>query len=426
MKRIERLSSRAVANFTAPGMYADGRGLYLQVRASENGGPPAKSWVFRFVAPDCTRERYMGLGSLSDVSLAKARDLAGDARDKRRAGIDPITARDAAKAASAFARSKMITFREAAEAYIAAHRVSWQSIKHARQWPSTLEAYAYPVIGALDVRAIDHGHVLGVLEPIWIEKTDTAKKLQNRIETVLDWCKAHKYREGENPARWRGHLEHMLPAPTKVRANVRPVRHHPSLPYIQASAFLSDLRTCPGISAAAIEFVIFTVARINEALRAKPAEFDLVNKVWTVPAERMGKTKRDHRVPLPDAAVKLIRPLLEAAGTDDFIFLGPRGKLLSDVALSDILRRMKYVDDKGEKITTHGFRATFKTWATEYTKFPREVIETALAHTVGSKVETAYQRGDLFEKRRKLMAAWADYCTKPAVAEPNKVVALRA
>jgi integrase len=418
MKRTERLSARAVASIVAPGMYADGLGLYLQVRPSENSGPPAKSWIFRYGAT--AGERYMGLGSVSTVSLAAARAAATGAREQRRQGIDPIDARGAAKAAAGLAQSKTMTFREAGVTYIASHRAGWSSVKHAAQWEKTLAAYAFPIIGGLEVRVIDTGHVLKILEPMWTEKTVTAKRLRGRIESVLDWCKVRGYRDGENPARWRGHLDHLLAAPSKVRR----VRHHPALPYNQAPAFLDDLRTRPGMSSAAIEFIIFTAARASEAVRAKPTEFDLAAKVWTIPAERM-KAKREHRVPLSDAAVKLIRPLIEIAQRDGFIFTGRRGGPLRDMALAMTLRRMGYVDAKGEEITTHGFRSTFRDWAAERTNFANEVIEMALAHAIGDKVEAAYRRGELFEKRRKLMGDWAKYCATPAALESNKVVALR-
>src|SRR5262249_32777073 len=337
------------------------------------------------------------------VSIAAARVAAGGAREQRRQGIDPIDARDAAKAAAGLAQSKIMPFREAAETYMTAHRAEWKSAKHAWQWSVTLETYAYPVIGDLDVRAIDTSHLLKILEPLWIEKTATATRLRGRIETVLDWCKVRGYRDGENPARWRGHLDHLLAAPSKVRR----VKHHPALPYGQAPAFLTDLRARTGVSAAAIEFIILTVARVSEALHAKPAEFDLAKKVWTEPAERMGKTKREHRVPLSDAAIKLVRPLIENAGSNGFLFIGPKGKPVSDMALSLVLQRMGYVDAKGEEITTHGFRSSFDDWAHESTHFPHEVIEMCLAHTVKSATEAAYWRGDVFEKRRRLMQQWA-------------------
>jgi integrase len=345
--------------------------------------------------------------------------VAAGAREQRRQGIDPIEARDAAKAAAGLARSKTMLFREAAETYIAAHRAGWRNVKHAAQWSTTLETYAYPVVGELDVQAIDTGHMLQILEPIWVEKTETAKRLRGRLEAVLDWCKVRGDRGGENPARWRGHLDKLLPTPSKVRR----VKHHPALPYAQAPAFLVDLRTRPGMSSAAIEFIIFTAARTSEAVRAKPTEFDLLGKVWTIRAERM-KASREHRVPLSDAAVKLLRPLIEAAGPDGFIFTGRRGGPLSDMALTMILRRMGYVDAKGEGITTHGFRSTFRDWAAERTNFANEVVEMALfphrlsASTINAgpqreaqlwaSANCARQTGRYFWVSRAIGALWPD------------------
>jgi len=430
MKRTERLSARTVAGNLAPGMYADGAGLYLQVRPSENGSVAAKSWIFRYAT--ATGERYMGLGSVSTTSLASARAAAQDAREQRRQGIDPIDARDSAKAAAGLVAAKAMTFRAGAEAFITAHRPSWKNAKHAAQWPATLETYAYPVIGRLDARAIDTGLVLEILEPIWATKTVTAKRLRGRIETVLDWLKVRGHRDGENPARWQGHLDHLLAAPSKVR---RGKKHHPALPYSQAPEFLVDLRSHPGMSATALEFVVLTAVRSTEALGARAREFDLTGKVWTVPAERIGKTDKEHRVPLCEAAIKLVRPLIEAAGPDGFIFAGRVGRL-SDMAMTTLIRRMNemrgeaglplWVDPKenNRTVVPHGFRSTFRDWAGEETNFPKDVAEMALAHTVEDETEAAYRRGTMFEKRRKLMAAWAGYCN--GQAKVGEVVPLRA
>jgi integrase len=374
-------------------MYADGGGLYLQVSAVGT-----KSWVFRFALNG--REREMGLGPLPDVSLAEAREHAASCRKLKREGIDPIEKRRADRKQAQFDAAKAITFKEAAEAYIKAHRAGWRNDKHADQWTNTLNTYAYPIIGALSVQAIDVGLVMKVIEPIWTDKTETASRLRGRIEAVLDWAATRGYRQGENPARWRGHLENLLPK----RAKVRDVNHHAALPFAEMKNFMKALRAQDGIAASALEFLILTAARTGEVIGATWDEIDVDGAVWTVPAKRT-KAHKDHRVPLPSAAVAVLKKMKELR-TGDYVFPGPKPKTpLSNMAMLALLKRMKRTD-----ITAHGFRSTFRDWVAETTIHPAELAETALAHSIGNSVEAAYRRGDQFEKRRKLMADWAAYC----------------
>jgi integrase len=393
-RAVGRLSSLAVGRLRDPGLYPDGGGLYLQI--SRLGG---KSWLFRFRADG--RERWMGLGPASLVGLAEARRRAEEYRRQRLAGIDPIEARRAELEASRLEAAKAVTFRSCAESYISSHRAGWRNAKHGAQWGATLETYAYPVFGDLPVQAVDTGMVVKVLEPIWAAKTETASRLRGRIEAVLDWATTRGHRQGENPARWRGHLENRLPAPTKVQK----VRHHAALPYSEIGAFMADLQRQEGIAALALRFLILTAARTGEVLCARWDEIDTATRTWTVPAERM-KGHREHRVPLSDAALEVLRQVGEVRG-GDFVFPGGKaGRPLSNMAMLTLLRRMERAD-----LTAHGFRSTFRDWAAERTDVAREVAEAALAHTIADKVEAAYRRGDLFAKRRQLMHAWARHCS---------------
>jgi integrase len=378
-------------------LYADGGGLYLR---ADPGG--AKSWVFRYAIAG--RQRDLGLGSAADFSLAEARDRALAARKLIADGQDPIEAKKARRRADAVASATAMTFQACAEAYIAAHQAGWRNAKHAAQWPSTLEAYVYPVLGALPVQAIDVGLVMKALEPIWHTKIETASLVRGRIESVLDWAKARGYREGENPARWRGHLENLLPKKTKVRR----VEHHAALPYPEIADFMAELRSTDGIAVRAFEFAILTAARTGEVVGARWAEFDLVARLWTIPGPRM-KAGREHRVPLSEPVLVLLTGLQREG---DRVF--PIGKM----AMAMVLRRMGR-----DGLTVHGFRSTFSDWCAEQTNFPSEVRELALAHAVGNAVEAAYRRGDLFEKRRQLAEAWAHYCDGEEPAE-SKVVRL--
>jgi integrase len=362
----------------------------------------------------------MGLGPLALYGLADARAKALDARRKRHDGIDPIEARRAERARQRLDAAKAITFKQCAEAYVAAHRAGWRNEKHAAQWSATLTAYAYPIIGALPVQAVDTGLVLKVLEPIWMAKPETASRLRGRIESILNFAKTREYRDGENPARWRGHLDNLLPA----RSKVRQVEHHAALPYAELPAFLVALRKQEGIAARALEFAILTAARTGEAIGAFWNEIDLLDKTWTVPAARM-KAHREHRVPLSARPLAILEEMQRArhgdAG-DAFVFPGRKpGTPLSNMAFLMLLRRMGRGD-----LTAHGFRATFKTWGSERTSFQNEIVEASLAHTIGGKVEQAYRRGDLFEKRCRLMGAWAAFCTSaPAQERGDNVTPLR-
>jgi integrase len=421
---VKRLSDRSVQNASPQGKIPrylpDGAGLYLQV--SPTG---TKSWVFRYSVKG--RERYMGLGPFPDVSLADARGAANDCRKLRRQDIDPIDHRAGQRAEALLASAATKTFRECASVYVESKKDGWRNAKHAAQWTATLETYAYPVIGDLPVQTVDTALVEKVLKPIWASKTETASRVRGRIEAVLDWATVQGFRKGENPARWRGHLDKLLPA----RSKVRKVEHHPALPYGELPGFLEALRGQEGIAARALEFTILTVARTNETIGATLDEIGARAKLWTIAAERM-KAERDHRVPLSKRALAILEEMKdEAAG--DFVFPGGKASHpLSNMAMLQLVERMnarrtaagqpRWTDPKnGNKdIVPHGFRSTFRDWASERTNFPSEVVEMALAHAVGDKVEAAYRRGDLFEKRRKLMNAWAAYCTTPV--EGAKVI----
>lgn len=400
-KRAQGLSARGVQTEKAPGMYADGNGLYLQVTP---GG--AKSWIFRYSMAG--RRREMGLGPLALVSLAEARDKALELRKAVFIGTDPLEARKVNTAAAIASAVHAITFRECCASYIDVMKAGWSNAKHADQWTSSLASYAYPVIGDVTVSLIDTPMVLKVLEPIWTEKTETASRVRGRIESVLDWAKVRGYRDGENPARWKGHLELILPA----KGDVAPVEHHAALLYADLPAFWRKLAEQDGTGARALELCILTATRSGEVLGARWSEIDLEAQVWTVPADRM-KAGAEHRIPLAEASIVLLKKL-RALGTSEFVFEGQtKGKPISNMTMNATLKRMK-VD-----VTPHGFRSTFRTWAAEKTRFQHEVCEAALAHTQGDRVVAAYQRGDMFEKRRELMAAWADFAegrTEGAVA----------
>jgi integrase len=413
-RSIGRLTALKVER-AKPGMYGDGAGLYLRV--TEDG---TKNWIYRFMLNG--RARSMGLGPLHAVSLADARKRAGEHRLSCQDGIDPIEARRAEQLKAQLEAAKAITFKQCADNYIRAHRAGWRNGKHAAQWGATLARYAEPTIGALSVQAIDTTLVLKVLEPIWTTKPETAGRVRGRIESILDWAKVREYRQGENPARWRGHLDQLLPA----RGKVRKVEHHAALPCTELPDFLVALREQAGIAARALEFTILTAARTGEVIGARWNELNLLDKTWTVPAERM-KAGREHRVPLSARALGILEEMQAHRHADDgFVFPGGKpGRALSNMAFLMLLRRMNRDD-----LTAHGFRATFKTWASERTNFQNEIVEAALAHVIGDKVEQAYRRGDMFEKRRRLMQQWATFCSttsaQEAPSKQNNVVGLRA
>ena len=405
MTTINRLTAKQVEKIKAVGDYCDGGGLYLQV-----SGKNAKSWIFRYSLRG--RAREMGLGSASRITLAEVRDERDKYNRLLRDHIDPIEHRKRQRAETALAEAATITFKEAAAAYCTAHRAGWKSFKHATQWAASLSTYAEPVIGNLAVRDINTGHIHRMLEPIWPVMPDTASRVRGRIESVLDWARVKGYRDGENPARWRGNLNHLLSKPSKVRK----VEHYAALPYAELPMFMEKLRRQQGPAARALEFTILTSARLSESRNATLQEIDHSSKVWTVPAERM-KGGKEHRVPLCKRAIELA-----AMGDTQHLFPSPYfpDNAISESRLRELLRHLGHGD-----ITIHGFRATFKTWAMERTRFDNPTVESALAHISGSRVERAYMRGDVLEKRRQLMNAWADFCESPPAKSADRVVPLR-
>ncbi|MEJ8568282.1 tyrosine-type recombinase/integrase [Elongatibacter sediminis] len=403
----EKLNATTVEKMTKPGRHADGGGLYLLVKTDGR-----KTWVFRWRDRVTGKLRDMGLGPYGkrDVTLAEARDKAGEARRIVRDGLDPIEERRRRLQDAKLAHARRLTFGECAEKCIEAKRAEWKNPKHAAQWPATLDKYA-AVLKPLPVTEIDTGLVLQCLEPIWQKKTETATRVRQRIEAVLDWATARKYREGENPARWRGHLKTMLPDPSKVKK----VQHHSALPYAEIGAFIQELRATDTQAARALEFQILTATRPGETVGAAWDEIDLQAKTWTIPAERM-KAHKEHVVPLSPRAVAILKAMPQAC---DFVFPGPTLKKGMTTAAG-----MKVLKNLRPGITQHGFRSTFRVWAAEQTAFPREVIEHALAHRLKDKVEEAYQRSSVFPKRVKLMNAWAGYCAAAPAATDN-VTAIR-
>jgi integrase len=389
-------------------MWCDGGGLYLQVTGGA-GGTMNRSWLYRFALDG--RERQMGLGSFPTITIAEARAAAADARKLVAGRVDPIEHRNASRASAALSRASSITFDGCADAYIRSHRAGW-SPQHAEAWTMTLAKYVSPIFGNISVAAIDTALVTKALEPIWATIPETASRTRGRIELVLDWAKARGFRGGDNPARWRGHLDKLLPA----RAKVQKVKHHAALAHPDLPAFMIVLRGRAEVTARALEFAILTAARTGEVIGARWSEIDLAGKVWTVPAEKM-KAHREHRVPLSAPAVALLEAMAQKR-KGDVVFPGERTAELSNMALIMLLRRMLRTD-----ITPHGFRATFRTWAGDCTTAQREVIEAALAHVVGDAAEQAYSRGDLFAKRRRLMDEWAAFCERPI--ERGNVVSMR-
>ncbi|ODV13505.1 MAG: integrase [Rubrivivax sp. SCN 70-15] len=405
-KLAKEMPAIEVAKTTAPGLHFVGvvPGLALQVTPAG-----ARSWTLRAVIGG--KRRDMGLGAYPEVTLARAREKARDARELIRQGIDPIARQQAAQSELRASMAAALTFKECASAYIKAHRAGWRSAKHAQQWENSLAQHAYPVIGELMVRDVKLPQVLAVLEPIWTTTNETAVRLRGRIELVLDWATARGLRDGLNPARWRGHLDKLLAKPSKVKT----VEHHSALPVGDVGAFMVKLRAAEGMGARALEFVILTAARSGEVRGATWAEIDRDAKVWTVPAGRM-KAGKEHRVPLSTEALALLDALPRMAGTD-LVFPAPRGGVLSDMTLAAVLRRMEV------PAVPHGFRSTFRDWAAERTNYPRDVAEMALAHAIGDKVEAAYRRGDLFDKRARMMNEWAQFLAR--VESKGDVIPMR-
>jgi integrase len=443
-----KLTPLKIARIKAPGRYGDGRRLYLQV-CHLTSGEIARNWVYRYRANVARKRdgmvrsltREMGLGPFPAVTLAEARsgsDIVKWSRDYcdklRSQGIDPIEARKAERAQKAIDTAKAVSFKQAAERYIKSNRDGWKNEKHAAQWETTLEQHVYPTLGHLPVQAIDTSLVLKVLEPIWKTIPETASRVRGRIESVLAASAARGERSRDNPALWKGHLDQHLPR----RSRIRKVENHPALPYAELSAFMAALRAQEGIAARALEFTILTAARSGETRNAIWSHIDLDAKVWTCPPEIM-KAGREHRVPLCARAITILEEMA-ALREDESGLVFPGGadpqEPLTDKRVTAVIRRMsasneaagcpKWIDPRqGKEIVTHGFRSTFRDWSAEQTNFPNELIEMAMAHTIPNKAEAAYRRGDLFEKRRRLMTVWAEFASK-APASNGAVVPMRA
>lgn len=405
---MAKLTARQVATL-APGKYNDGGGLWLAV---SNSG--SRKWFMRVTINGKRRE--MGLGSLTDTSLKEARDKAAQARTQAAQGIDPIEAKGQIGTA-------VPIFTSAAAQFIRSKRREWSNHKHARQWPATLKTYARPVIGSKPVDAITTEDVLLILKPLWGTRTETAKRVQGRIESILDYASAMKWRDQSNPARWRGHLDKLLPSAVKVKKqqNGGTARHHPAMSYTEVPAFVAELQQRGSVSALALEFTILTATRTSEATLATWPEVDLEAAIWTIPASRT-KARREHRVPLTEAAMAVLRRVPRVEG-NNHIFIGARqGRPLSNMAMLQLMRGMGYGvnGDRGDYVP-HGFRSSFRDWSGEVSSFPRDVCEMALGHVIESKVEAAYRRGDLFEKRRRMMEEWSAWCGK---GEANNVIGI--
>jgi integrase len=395
--KIHRLSAAAIRNAKL-GFRCDGGGLYLQTTRSQRG--TNRSWVFRFTRNGRTRD--MGLGPLATVGVAQAREKARRCRELLLDGVDPIEDRKAKRTAIALEATKAKTFDECRDQYFREHRGKWRSPKHAHEWITSLQTYVTPVLGKLPVKDIDLALVIKALEPIWNIKPETSNRIRSRIETVLDFAKVSGWRSGDNPASW-----HLLGKRFASRMRLAPPRHFVALPYGQIGSFMGELRARQETSARALEFLILCTARTSEALGARCEEINLDERVWTIPASRM-KGGREHRVPLSDAALAVLGPGHAAGG---LVFPGSRRDRMADSVLHRLVRRMGYA------VTVHGFRSTFRDWVAERTSFEVDVAEAALAHLVGNKTRAAYERGDKFEKRRRLMDAWGRFCTDtPAIS----------
>ncbi len=408
--RLHRLTASQVKSASGTALFPDGGGLYLQVSASGS-----KSWVFRFTLRGRTRD--MGLGSTEVVMLAEARDLAHECRKLVHEGIDPIEQRALVRSQRDLQRATSKTFAECTKAYIDDQQEGWRNPKSAIQWRNSLRTYADPIFGNLPVQEIDTVLIRRVLDPIWKTKTETANRVRQRIENILDWATVSGFRTGDNPARWKGHLQALLQSPAKLKK----VQHMAALPYPELGAFMVTLAKMKGHSPRAVEFQILTVARPGMVLLAEWSEINLDDQMWTIPGDRM-KAGREHRVPLSGWAVEILEKVLPLATDGNYIFPGARqGRPLSNMAPMAVLRRMGRGD-----LTAHGFRSTFSDWCAEQTPFPAEVREMALAHSIGNKAEAAYRRGDLFEKRCPVMDAWADFAgTVEKSAKQGQVIPLR-
>lgn len=416
-RMAEELSAIQVRRLAAPGLHAVGgvTGLYLQVKPSG-----ARSWILRYATgavrtsstgKPFTARRDIGIGGYPDVPLTQARERARELREQIRQGVDPVAERQTARARLKAAQQR-ISFEDATRSFLKFKLREFRNAKHAKQWRATLETYAWPIIGALPVEDIELHHIVTILEPHWLTRTETMKRLRGRIEAVLSWATVAGHRAGDNPARWRGNLDAVLPKPGKVSI----VAHHKALPIDQVPIFHAALSRREGVAARALQFLMLTATRSGEVRFAAWSEIDRDTKVWTIPASRM-KAGREHRVPLSDAAIELLLALPRFEGTD-LVFTTDGQRPLSDMSLSAVMRRM------GLSAVPHGIRSTFRDWVEERTAYPHAVAEQALAHTIGNAVERAYRRGDLLAKRSRLMADWATFCTTPGPA--GDVVAIRA
>lgn len=407
MPKVAKELSATEVRRLKPGLHAVGGAAGLLMNVKSSG---ARSWILRTKVGD--RRRDYGLGGFPSVTLQGAREKAREWREQIEKGIDPAEARKAAKDALRSAHAKRLTFDQAAQRFLASKAREFRNAKHTAQWQSTLEAYASPIIGKLPVDAVELAHIVKILEPIWEEKTETATRLRGRIESVLAWATVSGFRQGDNPARWRGNLDAILPKPSKLKK----VQHHRAIPWQEAGAFVHSLRQRDGIAARALEFLILTAARSGEVRGATWDEIDMEAKTWMIPKERM-KAQKEHTVPLCADAVKLLKALPRIEGSP-YVFPAPRGGALSDMTLAAVMKRMN-VD-----ATPHGFRSTFRDWCAEHTNYPREVAEKALAHQIPNPVERAYRRGDLMVKRARLMNEWSRFLN--TLEAGGKVVSINA
>lgn len=431
-KIAKELSALEVKRLNTPGWHAVGgvAGLLLQVRPpAQPDGPMPRSWILRLMVGG--QRQPIGLGSYPQVSLAAAREQARVFAAEAKAGVNLLARKRAQRSALIAETAKNKTFQECADAYMDAHASDYTNDKHRKQWASTLEVYAYPVIGKLLVADISMRHVLDVLlqdtkhrngkeGKLWYVKTETAKRLLDRIRTVLDYATVNEYRAGNNPATWKGYLDTQLPA----TRGLQKTKHQPAVPYELVGDFMAKLRTNNSISARALEFLLMTAVRSGSVRAATWSEIDLAKSLWTIPAEHT-KAKREHKVPLPPQATKLLAGLPRMAGTD-LVFPNPKGKALSDMALSQLMRGMRERGELTVEAVPHGFRSTFRDWAAEQTNYPDEIRKAASGHSVGDAVKEAYQRTDLLEKRRKLMQEWANYLDIPSGNRSSSVTPIRA
>lgn len=425
VRTMGKLTAKEVEKKKAPGLYGDGGGLTLQITKAG-----VKSWLYRYMIKG--KAFGMGLGPVHTITLAEARQKATDARKLVIEGINPLEAKRQKRLDSDMAKARLMTFDQCASAYIEAHRASWKNVKHADQWTNTIATYVSPIIGSMPVEQIDTGLVVKVLSQpddqgrqFWQAKTETATRVRGRIEAILGWATTSGFRSGDNPARWRGHLENLLATISRTTR----IKNHPSLAWGRMGAFVEALRQREGIAARAVEFAILTASRSGEVRGARWSEINLAAKVWTIPAARM-KAKREHEVPLSSAVLGLLSSMHRMDGTD-LVFPGTQKQPLSDMSLTAVIRRMngdqpKWIDKEGKAITIHGFRSTFRMWAAESTNYPREVAEHALAHQLPDAVERAYQRGTQFAKRATMMNEWGKFCSSSGLVNGEVVSINRA